>query len=280
MGDRHIKDLIEELFFLIPNKFFDSKEFHEDCKNSPFGNYWRLFLIFQESNTSFLACKNNIDKARDAMKLLCEKTYEGGVNSLYELVLMTIRSYCIHNKTKLDLSKLRQHMLYMGVGDCTDLDVYSFSAVDNFDFENGRLNVPRMQELQRKINTAISNGDYNGCNTCCYTLLEGLFKCYCKYYNIDVSKDEICNLAGDVKADIIKRHPNAKFVDYSVGDFTKIIAKLADRVKKSRDNSSDSHYSEMSDKVTSLFLRDLVFSVCNFISNVVEISEVRDFKKE
>ena len=269
--------LIEELFSLVPDKYYTTEIFQKDCYNSPFGNYWNLFYLIQDHNVSLLEYKSKIDKAHGAIILLCQKTYEGGINGFYELLLMIIRSYCNNKNTKLDLSRLKRHLFSLGIRDCSDLDIFSISTVDAFDFENGRLNTSRMSELQGKVINAVNKGDYTGCNTVCYTLLEGVFKEYCKFYNVNYNQNEnIVHLAGIVKADIRERFPNATFVDYSIGDFVKIVGKIAESVKDVRDNSSDSHYSKESDKVTSIFLKDMVFSLCNFMSNIIEMGERLD----
>lgn len=90
--------IIDELFTLVPDKYYTTKIFQNDCYNSPFGNIGNLFYLIQDHNVSLLEYKSDIDKAHCAITLLCQKTYEGGINGLYELLLMIIRSYCNHNK--------------------------------------------------------------------------------------------------------------------------------------------------------------------------------------
>ena len=261
-----MESLFKELFKNIPENYLVSDSFCSRIHNSDFYFQWKLLYDYDTSSFIF-GYKSNKDKAYSAFVMLCKQSYKNGVNSLYEVILLVVSGYCEDYNVKIEISRIKDCLFKLGIRSCSELDQYTGTLVNLSLSENIIKDSQKLLILKEKLEKSILEQNYNYCSTLCYSMLEGIFKGYCNYFQLNCNdRDEITKLASVVKSDIKNRFQD-NIISHS--SLYNQISTTANFAKIIRDHYSDSHFDGDSDKLASSFLKDLTISVCNFITGIV-----------
>lgn len=271
-----IEPIVDELSKIIPSNYYIDRDFKKQCIRRNLSDGWNQLLEIAKRERSFCVIgaikENERYDARNALILWCNNLFaQNGVEALFELVLFLLDSYASYSKKKIDVRELKECFILIGLSDeeCLRLDQFGLntfdiklSATSSLIRDNGKI-----EELKKQIEKAVAEDNYNLIITLVYTLIEGVLKGYLKERNeIYNQKDDIVTLAKKVKL-LIQEENNFK---YSQKKALHQISTIVDVVNELRNNNSVSHCKENSDLVTSIFVRDLGFSLANLLINSLE----------
>lgn len=269
-----IEPLVNEVKNQIGIDFLTSDDFIEYCTKSGFSIKWQMFLYTAEQDLGLIAFNAFNDKKAknsEAFNIACNNMYgkNKNIEELYDFICFVIKGYCKINNTTISLNKIKKYFKLLGKSDINELNNY---ASDHYHLElnyNSLIKGGHYNELIKKIDDGLSKGDFLGCNTCCYTLLEGILKCYCEHFNLPFDKtDDMVKLVGIVKNDLKLKHGDIILVKNNIYN---LISNATHIVYEIRNHNSDSHYDGYSDYITSATIRDIVIMISDFLIKLMEV---------
>ena len=126
-------------------------------------------------------------------------------------------------------------------------------------------NAQRLNSYLAGIDSAIDESNFERALTLCYTCLEGFFKAFIHKYISDYSdKYEIIKMAGAVKK-YLKDNKNV-YPD----ELYNMIPQVAHTIDRLRNNFSESHFGDTTEKFVSQYLRDLTNTEIRLLINIME----------
>lgn len=271
-----IEPILNELGRIIPCSYYISNEFKKQCIKENIDDYWAQLIELAKKERHIYVAGMGLDNKRidagNALILWANSLFaQNGVEALFELVFFLLNSYTSYSKKKIDVRELKECFMLIGLSDEDGQRLDQF-GLNTFDIKLSATSSlirdnKRIEELKEQIEKAVSEDNYNLIITLVYTLIEGVLKGYLEERNEAYNqKDDIVTLAKKVKL-LIQEENNFK---YSQKKALHQISTIVDVVNELRNNNSVSHCSENSDFVTSIFVRDLGFSLANLLINSLE----------
>ncbi len=135
---------------------------------------------------------------------------------------------------------------------------------------NNLWNSDRLTEYIEKMDTSITENNYDYTLTLAYTCLEGFYKTFLTEKKIELVNDKINSLSKQVK-DEIKKELDDNNLKYPK-NILHLISTVTSAISNARNNFSDSHSGNKAEKWLAIYVRDNVNSIIklllNFLPNV------------
>lgn len=169
-------NIVEELLKVIPISFLMSEEFKKRCLESDYYRRWNI------CSTKISLRDGNMFASQEEITTIifenvCHELSNNSIRTLYKFITLVIKSYCEHEKTKLDLKGLRIVLHSNGIIKLTEIEKYDLNApfTENIIVEISKWDEIKdaVTKLEKDCLLAEGSNDFSNVgNTCRHILIK------------------------------------------------------------------------------------------------------------
>jgi hypothetical protein len=271
-----LKPLREDFNYHEFTDFLKSNDFHRMCISSKIDDFWDACFKKAEQERSYYAMGMDVQAvdSEDGFTIALNYIYENyPKETFFNFVIYILEAYTNWRKKDLHITEFKKDLSILGAPKefITQLEKLSsiFSnSVPRSTLPDNILNSEKLEDVLRKMDDSIKNGDYNLTLTYAYTSLEGLFKSFIKENIPEKESVDKINQMSKIVREYIKsslENGNKKYSD----EILNLITTMTNAVSNARNEFSDSHFDKSSDKWLADFSRDCVNSVGRLLLNFI-----------
>ncbi|MBQ4588369.1 MAG: hypothetical protein IJA95_03710 [Bacteroidaceae bacterium] len=267
------KLLLNSIEIVLDKKFLLSKEFKKLIIKLNMDDLWESSIKRAEESRSLFTLDDWGEKHDSWCAFQdCVKS-QNPINKKIIFVSSVLKEYVIYSSRSISVTNIKDCFSLMGA---TDEDLSLLDSIscevtmEMINIDNVIEHSEFAHKLYAKMNEEFYNSNYESCNTYSFTLLEGIFKIYLKYHQIqfDNRRDDIKKMATLIREDIKTNRMENNLLDES--NALKQISTIADIIDRCRNRASVSHFDSNSDMITTGFIKDLSISVANMLIRIIK----------
>lgn len=269
-----LKPLREDFNYREFTNFLKSNDFHRMCISSNIDEIWNACFKKAEQERCYYAMGMDVQAvdSEDGFTIALNYIYENyPKEAFFNLIITILEAYTNWRKKDLYITEFKKDLSILGTPKEYITKLEKLSSVFSNSVPRSTLpdtiwNSEKLEDVLMKMDESIKNGDYNLTLTYAYTSLEGLFKSFIKENIPEKEEVDKINQMSKIIREYIKNtldNNNKKYSD----EILNLITTITNAISNARNEFSDSHFDDSSDKWLADFSRDCVNSVGRLLLN-------------
>lgn len=271
-----LEPLVDDLRNLNIGEFLKSTEFKRFCIEATLDEYWRSVFDHVERTRRHISVGFDHKKhdSLDALNLLLNDLYENYSDQFHLFIEGFLYKFSLWTTAPLNTSQLVEDLILLKCPDktikiITSLDTNNSTSVPKSEVPKVVDNSAKLELCINKMDESIRNSEFNLTLTYAYSSLEGIFKAYISAkIPSEKNLDELSKVSKIVK-EHLKKHFQENEESFPE-PMLNLISTITSAVSNARNNFSESHFGNDSDKRLAEFARDCTNSVGRLILKFLE----------
>ncbi len=271
-----LKALNEDLKALELGEFLKSNNFHRMCVKLEIDEFWQSVYRDAKDARTFYSLGMDVEAydSEQAIVIALNIIFQNHYKDFFSFFITLLTTYSDWKKEDLFIDDFREDLLLLGASAQVIKELeklaYRFSQqVPKTIVPSDVWNYNKLEEVVRDMDKSITNERFNLTITYAYTCLEGIFKAYVQQHLPEHKSVDKLNSLSTLVRDHLKKRLNDENRAYPE-QILNLIPTITNGVSNARNEFSESHFDNQSEKWLAEFCRDCVSSVARLILKFVD----------
>lgn len=271
-----LKALNEDLKALDLGEFLKSNSFHRMCVKLKIDEFWQSVYHDAEKARTFYSVGMDVEAhdSKEAIVIALNIIFQNHYSDFFTFFNTLLNTYSDWKKEDLFIDDFREDMILLGANTETIAELeklaYRFSQpIPKTIVPSDIWNYNKLESVIRDMDRSITDERFNLTITYAYTCLEGIFKAYIQQHLPEHTSVDKLNTLSTLVRDHLKQRLNDQNKAYPE-QILNLIPTITNGVSNARNEFSESHFDNQSEKWLAEFCRDCVSSVARLILKFID----------
>lgn len=278
MGDPipALEPLVKDLKELGIGELLKSNDFKRFCIKIKIADYWRGIYEKVKINRTYYSMGMDHERydLEDTLTEFLNDIYKNHEEAFYHFISDLITMYIVWSKKDISTIELIEDINLLNppieiIEKLRNQNHINSQSVPKSEIPENIWNSEKLDLSLNKMDESIRNAEYNLTLTYAYACLEGLFKAFIKEKIPDKADISDLSQLSKIVRDYMKNHFESSDIKYPL-PMINLISTITSAVSNARNQFSESHFDENSDKWLAEFARDCVNSIGRLILKFIK----------
>lgn len=262
-----IEPLFKDLKKIGIGEYLKSNEFKRNCIKIEIDEFWRDVFKKVEINRTFYSVGMDHEKydLEDTLAEVLNELYLNHGENFYYFISDLISSFLVWSKKEIKTADLVEDLELLNppeevINKLKNQNNLNSQSVPKSEIPENIWNSEKLDQSLEKMDESIRSSHYNLTLTYAYACLEGLFKGFVREKIPEKSQISDLSQLSKIVRDYLKEHFEKSDIKYPL-PMINLISTITSAVSNARNQFSESHFDEESDKWLAEFARDCVNSI-------------------
>jgi hypothetical protein len=271
-----LKSLFKTIDDLNFKDFLKSNDFHRMCVRLEIETFWNSVYADAEKKRTFYSLGMDTEgyDSNEALKMSLNLIFEKYYDQFFEFMIEILTAFTDWQKQDLNIGELKEDFKILNAPKEIIIELESLgrkysTPIPKIIIPDSVWNSQKVEDILNKMDVSIKDGDYNLTLTYAYTCLEGLFKTFIAEKIPEKKEVDKLNLLSTLVRDYIKKQlvtENRHYPEHVLN----LIPNITNAISNARNEFSDSHFDNNSEKWLAEFSRDCVNSIARLIIKFIK----------